>query len=70
MFRKESEKFKIELDIKEKELNACKKREKQLMKQIWVLEEDIKDIYLAEPTSFKPASTAKQYTTPQRKTKN
>ncbi len=47
MFRKESERFKIELDIKDKELDACKKREKQLMRQIWVLEEDIKDIYQA-----------------------
>jgi hypothetical protein len=49
MFRKESERFKIELDIKDKELDASKKREKQLMRQIWVLEEDIKDIYQAEP---------------------
>ena len=48
MFRKESERYKIELDIKEKELDASKKREKQLMKKIWVLEEDIKDIYSAE----------------------
>lgn len=37
MFRKESERFKIELDIKEKELDASKKREKQLMKKLWVL---------------------------------
>lgn len=35
------------MDIKEKELDASKKREKQLMKKIWVLEEDIKDIYSA-----------------------
>lgn len=49
MFRKESERFKIELDIKDKELDASKKREKQLLRQIWVLEEDIKDIYQAEP---------------------
>jgi len=33
------------MDIREKELEACKEREKRLIKQIWILEEDVKDIY-------------------------
>lgn len=49
MFRKESEKFKIELTIREKQLELCKKREKDLLKKIWVLQEDIKDIYYETP---------------------
>jgi hypothetical protein len=59
MFRKESERFKIELDIREKELDASKRREKQLMKKIWILEEDIKDIYSSEPPSYKIESKTK-----------
>ena len=38
VFKKQSEKYKIELDIKDKELQACKKREKKLLKQVWVLQ--------------------------------
>lgn len=37
MFKKEAEKYKIEIEIKEKELFASKEREKKLIKKIWVL---------------------------------
>ena len=72
MFRKESERFKIELDIKEKELEASKKREKQLMKKIWVLEEDIKDIYSAEAPMRKGEGRSKmeKFCTPKKMVRN
>jgi hypothetical protein len=39
------------------------------MKQIWILEEDIKDIYSGEPTSFKSRATVQNYNSPQKQLK-
>ena len=45
IYKKESEKFKIEIDIRDREIEVGREREKKLIKKIWTLEEDIKDIY-------------------------
>lgn len=48
VIKKEAERYKMEFDITTKELEGCRAKEKQLIKKVWMLEEDIKDIYSYE----------------------
>lgn len=45
IYKKQAEKYKMELDIKEKQLQSCRQREKKLIKKSWILQQNIKDIY-------------------------